>query len=320
MSNPLVSIVIPTHNRREMLTHLLKSLLTSTYKNIEIIVIDDASNDGTSEHIKSVFRNNKQIKLFRNRLNLFAAGSKNVGQKKAKGELVAFIDDDNVVDKKMVEELVEVLSENDDIGEVGPVNYNYNKKNLTLFTKSTRNMWTTKTFHLRTLEPFKSEKYWETDDIPNAFMVKADILKKNGIEFRPKFGIMYEESDFAYRIKKAGYKIAIVKNARIYHDIEDLLSEKKSRDFLYHFMADKRRPFVFARNRIVFHSFYSTKLQNLFIFSFWVWFFVAYYVFKFIFYNGYGNFSFNDRIVAAFSYLKGTVDGIRLVMLNLNEF
>lgn len=303
-----------------MLNRLLKSILANTYKNIEIIIVDDASSDGTFEFISSRFKNNKKIKIIRNRTNLFAAGSKNVGQKRAKGEFIAFIDDDNVLDRKMLEELSKILIDNNEVGEVGPINYNYNNKNLTLFTKATRNMWTTKTFHLRTLVPFKSRKYWETDDIPNAFMIKAGIIKNNKIEFRPKFGIMYEESDYAYRIKKAGYKIFMVKDAKIYHDIEDLLSKNKNMDFLYHFMEDKRRPYVFARNRIIFHALYSTKIQNVFILSFWIWFFTIYYIYKFISYNGYGKFSFKNRMIAALSYLKGTINGIKLIAYNLEGF
>lgn len=318
-NNPLVSVVIPTYNRKKLVERLIKSILKSTYKNIEIIVVDDASQDLTSEYLESNFKKNKKIKILRNKKNLFAAGTKNVGQSKAKGKFIAFIDDDNVVDKKMIEELVEVLVENSEVGEVGPVNYNFNLKSKVIFTRSTRNMWTTKTLHLRTLAPFKSVKKWETDDIPNAFMIKKNVVDDNKIAFNPRFGIMYEESDYAYRIKRAGYKVAMVKNAKIYHDIEDLLSKKTSKDYLYHFMNDKRRPFVFARNRIIFHSLYSSRLQILGIFLFWIWFFSAYYSSKLLFYNGYGNFSFQTRVLAGLNYLKGTFNGLR-VIFNPKEY
>jgi len=313
MSLPLVSIIIPTHNRKKMLARLLSSVFASTYKNIEVIVVDDASSDGTIEYINKLFRGNNKLQIIRNKVNLFAAGSKNVGQRKAKGDFLAFIDDDNILDRKMIEVLVTILIKNSQIGEVGPVNYNYNQKNSILFSKATRNMWTTKTHHLRTLAPFKRKQYWETDDIPNAFMIRAAVVKKNNISFKPKFGIMYEESDYAYRIKKAGYEIVVAREAKIYPDIEESSSKNKNRDFLYHFMEDKRRPFVFARNRIVFHLLYSTKIQNLSILCFWIWFFAAYYIYKFVFYQGYGEFSFKDRLAAALGYLAGTIDGLFIV-------
>ncbi len=318
-NSPLVSIVIPTYNRKILVERLIKSILKSTYKNLEIIVIDDASADNTLEYISSKFRKNKNIKIFRNKINQFAAGSKNIGQSKAQGKFIAFIDDDNVVDQQMIEKLVNVLLKNDVVGEVGPINYNFNKKKLVLLTRSTRNMWTTKTNHLRTFKPFGALKEWEADDIPNAFMVRADVVIKNKIKFRPKYGIMYEESDYAYRIRRAGFKVLMVREAKIYHDIEDSNSKENSKDYLYHFMEDKRRPFVFARNRVIFHSLYSTPLQKFVIYLFWIWFFTAYYVYKFLFYNGYGNFKFKNKLSAAISYIKGTFNGFGFALLKTSK-
>ncbi|TXI33639.1 MAG: glycosyltransferase family 2 protein [Niabella sp.] len=318
-NNPLVSVVIPTYNRKLLAERLIKSILKSTYKNIEIVVIDDASPDNTIDYLSSKFRNKKNIRIFRNKKNQFAAGSKNVGQSKARGEFIAFIDDDNVVDSKMIEKLVAVFVKNNNVGEAGPINYNFNKKNLILLTRSTRNMWTTKTYHLRTFKPFRSLKEWEADDIPNAFMVRANIVVKNKIKFRSKYGIMYEESDYAYRIRNAGFKVLMVRDAKIYHDIEDSNSKEKNKDYLYHFMEDKRRPFVFARNRVIFHSLYSTPLQKFVIYLFWIWFFTAYYVYKFLFYNGYGNFNFINKLSAAINYIKGTISGFGFALLKTSK-
>ena len=313
MKTPFISIVIPTYNRKKMTERLITSILKGTYKNIEIIVIDDASTDNTSEYLGSVFKNNKKINLLKNKKNLFAAGSKNEGQKHAKGKYIAFIDDDNVIDSKMIEELVKELEADARVGEVGPINYSYSYKNKVIFSRSTRNMWTTKTQHLRSLALFRSLKSWETDDIPNAFMARASVLNDNKIAFNPKFGIMYEESDFAYRIREAGYKIIMVKKANIYHDIEDKETKK---NYLYHFLEDSRRPFVFARNRIIFHYKYSTILQKIGILILWCWIFAFYYSYKFIYYKGPGGFDMSQRVKAATSYLKGNLNGIYLVIVN----
>lgn len=310
---PLVSVITPTYNRKKLAERLIKSVLNSSYKNIEHIIVDDASPDNTSEYLKSKFKNNKKIKIFKNKKNLFAAGTKNEGQKKAKGDFILFADDDNVLDSKMIENLVRVLLENPKIGEVGPINYNFNKKNVVLMSRSTRNMFTTKTLHLRSLTLFKGKKFWPTDDVPNSFMVRADIVRKNKIKFKPEYGIMYEESDYAYKIRKAGYEIVIVRDAKVYHDIEDPRAKTK-KDYLYHFMSDKRRPFVFARNRILFHSIYSNIFQKIGIYIFWVWFFSFYYIYKFMSYDGYGKFSFLDRINISFAYFKGTLNGLYLVI------
>lgn len=303
----LVSIVIPTHNRRLMAERLILSLLNGSYKNIEIIVVDDCSSDATSDFLRKRIRN-KKLRLYRNKKNIFTAGSRNVGQEKSRGRYILFIDDDNLTDKDMIREMVKVIESDPKIGEVGPVNYDFNKKSSIFWAGSNRSMWTTKTHHTKTLY---NKEFWETDDVPNAFMVKSQIVKTNKIKFKKSLGIMYEESDYAYRIKRHGYKIMVARRARIYHDIEENVKKNKKKDYMYHFMTDNRRPFVFARNRIVFHTLYSQKIQLFGILFFWVWFFVAYYIYKILFYSGYGNFDINKRIELALEYLKGTAEGLK---------
>ncbi|HVT00654.1 MAG TPA: glycosyltransferase family 2 protein [Patescibacteria group bacterium] len=305
-STPLVSIIVPTYNRKKMAANLIRSILQSSYKKIELIIIDDASNDGTKDYLENKFKKNKIIKIYRNKKNLFAAGSKNVGEEKAKGKYIAFIDDDNIVDKYMIENLVKVMEEHDELGEVGPINYVLGRKNKVLLSKSSRNMWTTKTYHKRDLRNLKGP-YWETDDIPNAFLVRADVLRKYKIRFRKFFGIMYEESDLAYRIKRVGLKIAFVRNAKIYHSVEE-----EDKDFINHYMTDSRRSFVFARNRIVFHEIYSTNIQNIFIKFFWAWFFMFIYVYKFIAYRGKDKFALSSRVSAAIDFIRGTINGLTI--------
>lgn len=310
MNEPLVSIIIPTYNRKKSAERLINSLIKSKYKNYEIIVIDDASADNTSTYLSSKFKNNR-IRIYRNKKNLYAAGAKNEGQKRATGKYYLFIDDDNVVDKNMISELVKFLEENQEVGQVAPINYNFNKKDALLLTRSTRNMWTTKTLHLRTLEPFKGKMAWEGDDAPNVFMVRGEVIKKNKISFNQKYGIMYEESDYAYKIKKLGYKMFMVRAAKTYHDIEDGKKGEKKKDYLYHFMLDPRRSFTFARNRIIFHKLYSTKAQQIGIFTFWIWFFTSYYLYKFLFYSGFGEFNLRSRLFVASNYLKGNFEGYK---------
>lgn len=314
MKSPLVSIVIPTHNRQEMVSALLESILNSTYKNIEIIVVDDASNDNTNSYLHEKFKRYKKIQIIRNKKNLYTAGSRNVGFRHAKGDFIFFIDDDNILDKNAISELIGVFLEDAALGELGPVNYSCLNKKKILWARTRRDMNTTRTYQARSLKEFGSAKTWETDDVLNAFMVRASVVRPNSILFREKFGIMYEESDYAYRIRKLGYNIKVVRSAKIYHAAESITPEGKIKDYMFHFMNDKRRPFVFARNRIIFHSMYSSKFQMIGIIAFWIWFFTLYYLYKILFYSGVGNFSVVKRITLAFQYLKGDFVGISFIL------
>ena len=75
-------------------------------------------------------------------------------------------------------------------------------------------------------------------------------------------------------------------------------------------------PYVFARNRIIFHSMYSTKLQLISICMIWIWVFMIFYWYKALGYYGRGNFSISQKIQWMFEYLKGNVAGLSFVIRN----
>ena len=120
----LVSIVIPTFNRCEiLLERALKSVLSQTYKNFEIIIVDDGSSDNTYETIKNL--NNPKIKLFRNSRKKYRYPNKslyhwfvggvsaiNLGLKECSGQYVARIDDDDVWTEDHLEKLIYFLEKN----------------------------------------------------------------------------------------------------------------------------------------------------------------------------------------------------------------
>jgi GT2 family glycosyltransferase len=312
MTEPFVSIVIPTHNRKFMVVRLLKSIYASTYTHIEIIVVDDASTDGTMECIKRTFPNKPKLYTIHNASNVYTAGARNIGIHHARGKYIFFIDDDNVVEKEAIAALVSVFEKNERAGVLGLVNYSFSDKNKILWVCTKRNMYTSKTDQPRSLDEFSGLDIWDTADVPNAFMVRLSIIADNSIHFRQIFEIMYEESDFAYRIRNAGYGVQVVRSAHIYHDIESQHGEVKI-DYMYHVMENSRRPYVFARNRVLFHSLYSTKIQFIDIISIWIWVFALYYSYKIIWYSGVGNFPLSRRIQLVCQYMKGTFDGLCLV-------
>lgn len=92
---PLISVIIPTHNRASLLPRAIKSVLNQTYRNFEIIVVDDGSTDGTIDKLKMQFPGNPHIKLFQVNPNKGAQHARNLGIKKASGEWITFLDSDD---------------------------------------------------------------------------------------------------------------------------------------------------------------------------------------------------------------------------------
>lgn len=92
----LVSVIIPTYNRIDTLERAIESVKNQTYKNIEILVIDDnANNKEIREKIKNLVSKFNDVQLILNKENLGGALTRNEGIKNAKGKYIAFLDDDD---------------------------------------------------------------------------------------------------------------------------------------------------------------------------------------------------------------------------------
>jgi len=106
---PLVSVIIPVYNRKEWLKDAINSVLNQTYKNIEIIVVDD----GSTEDIHNMeIMKNENIKYYRNE-NHGVGYSRNFGIKKANGKYIAFLDSDDFWAKEKIKTQVKEMILND---------------------------------------------------------------------------------------------------------------------------------------------------------------------------------------------------------------
>ena len=107
----LVSVVVPVYNVDRYLKNCLDSIIEQTYKNIEIIIIDDGSTDNSNEICQHYALNDKRIMLIRQE-NRGLGPSRNLGIEYARGEYIAFIDSDDWWEKSTVEKLVNAATIN----------------------------------------------------------------------------------------------------------------------------------------------------------------------------------------------------------------
>ena len=103
----LVSVVIPTYNCGKYICDAVKSVLSQTYKNIEIIIVDDGSTDNTKEALRS-YVYNKQIRYIYQK-NKGPAASRNLGVEKAEGDFIAFLDADDLWNEKKLKKAKSVF-------------------------------------------------------------------------------------------------------------------------------------------------------------------------------------------------------------------
>ena len=95
MSKPIVSIITPTFNSEDYIEKTLVSIINQTYKNWELLIIDDCSVDNTADVIKEFFNEDERIKLFQLEKNSGAGVARNIGIENAKGRFIAFCDSDD---------------------------------------------------------------------------------------------------------------------------------------------------------------------------------------------------------------------------------
>ncbi len=94
-SLPLVSVVIPTYNRADKVERSIYSVLNQTYRNVEIIIVDDGSTDSTEKVISNLICNNSNIYYYKMEVNGGPASARNYGVARTHGDYIAFHDDDD---------------------------------------------------------------------------------------------------------------------------------------------------------------------------------------------------------------------------------
>ena len=108
--NETVSIIITEYNSEKYIEKCLNSVLKQTYKNIEIIVINDGSMDNSLKIIEKFKNNNSNIKLF-NQENKGPAVAKNIGLRYSTGNYIMFLDSDDWIEEDFVEKLMDIIEE-----------------------------------------------------------------------------------------------------------------------------------------------------------------------------------------------------------------
>lgn len=111
LEKPFFSLIIPTYNREKLVVNAINSGLAQTYKNIEIIVVDNDSADNTKEVVESI--PDERVSFYR-KVNKERGASRNYGVMQAKGQYVTFLDSDDIIYPNHFEEALKLIEKNPD--------------------------------------------------------------------------------------------------------------------------------------------------------------------------------------------------------------
>lgn len=214
--NPLVSVNILSFNRKDELRNTLQKVYEQDYKNIEVIVVDNASNDGSADMIKLEFPDVQLIQLEK---NIGIAGW-NEGFKVAKGEYVLVLDDDAYPDKSALGISVELLKSNSSFGAIAFNIYNVDK----LRKKSIR-------FGEGWLPKENIDQEWPLI-VGCTFLMRRKLFIQD--MFSKEYFICFHELPIINIIMNNGYTIFYSQSSKSTHNFKIQKDYNAIRDF-YHF-------------------------------------------------------------------------------------
>ncbi|MBL8025067.1 MAG: glycosyltransferase, partial [Fibrobacteres bacterium] len=212
-----VSIVILTFNQREYTEKCLESIRANTPQgSYEIIIVDNASKDGTAEWLKSEKAAGKIHQLILNSDNRGVSGGWNQGMRVATGDYVLIFNNDTIVPVNWLNNMLRCAESRPDIGMVGPM------------SNSISGLQCEKVCGYTSMHEFRefSEKYmaeqsgnwWELFRIVGfCMLIKRKVVAEVG-EFDERFGKgNFEDDDYCIRVRRAGYKIMVAGDSFIHH-------------------------------------------------------------------------------------------------------
>ncbi len=190
-TSPLISVVIPTYNHAEFLKVAIKSVLEQTYQNLEIVIVDNHSNDHTIEVVYSF--NDDRIHLHKMNNYGIIAASRNVGVDHAKGEWIAYLDSDDYWYPTRLQCLVDSMHSDLKYDVISTDEY----KNNNITGKKTKLIY----------GPLKGQKYrslllYGNRLSPSASLVRKEFLLKNEVRFNESSNFVTVE-DYDYWLQLA---------------------------------------------------------------------------------------------------------------------
>lgn len=288
----LVSVIIPTRNRNDKLTRCLESVYASDHRDLEVIVVDDASTEPVEPALSARF---PSARFIRNERRMLLSCSRNIGAAASKGSYLFFLDDDNVVAPDAIRLLVETLGNSTRTAVAAPMIY-YLARPSTVWTSTISRGRLPGFYTLHTDVPSAEAR---TFSFHNSFVVKREVFEQlHGFDCA-NLPIRFSEVDFAHKLSNAGYVAMVNPSAKDWHDLGWSLVH-----------IDSTRAYYTERNRIIVLKRYYKK-RDLAFYSFCILPFISAY------YLVHHPLSTTDgRTKTAASFLKGTIDGLRFRLDN----
>lgn len=243
----MISIIIVNWNNLDNLTECLASLRNISFKDVEIVIVDNGSTDGSVDYVKKQKSFFKKLVLVENSQNLGFAEGNNIGYQHTTGDMILFLNNDTTVEKNFLEPLVQKIVNDPMVGGVQPKILNFFQKEI-IDSVGSYLLPTGFLYHFGHNKADQKKYNLESEifSIKGACMLfTRNVLEKTDL-FDKDYFAYFEETDLCQRIWLAGYKIVYVPESKIYHKGGE--TAKKLDSSFTQFHSFKNRIFTFLKN------------------------------------------------------------------------
>ena len=231
---PLVSALILNWNGKDIIGPCVDSVLDNSYANVEAIVVDNISTDGSIELLNERFGNDKRVRIIVSETNLAPAAAMDIGIKNSLGEYILILNNDNRVDKDCIRNLISAM--------VGDINLCSPKIMLPSgkmdFSGCLMDRWGYG-YGRGYLEENRQQYNDQDFFYAGFFMFKKSLVEKTGF-FDKDICFGWEDVDFSWRVRLSGNKIVLVPTAIVYHLGSHTLKRLRTKYFCHYNMRKNR--------------------------------------------------------------------------------
>jgi GT2 family glycosyltransferase len=248
----LLNIIIVNHNNWRYLAGCLASIFQNTISKTEyeIIVVDNASTDISLKLLEYLHEQGEPVKIIKNTENLNYVLGNNIGLKNTNSKYILFLNNDTILDKNCLKEMLNVFTLEPKAGMVGAIQYSPSGTlacpPLGKFNRNPED-WSSVGFDPCDNPEKLPKPFVEVDNTNTACaMISKEVLNKIGYmdeEFCP---CMYEAEDYIMRIKVAGFKILVCTTAKLVHYVAATtnITQDTQRYYTYVVLPKNRKVFI----------------------------------------------------------------------------
>jgi len=243
--NPRVVIIVLNWNRAQETIECITSLNRLNYHGFEILVVDNASQDGSVTTLKRTF---PELAVIENARNLGYAEGNNVGIRHALNrgaDYILVLNNDTVVEKDALSRLVDASQADEKVGVAGPKIYDFKEPNKIWFAGANIDWSIGESHHIGLGETDcgQFDGIVEVDRLTGcAMLIKREVFTTVGL-FDPDYFLYFEDVDFCVRAHKAGYKNICVQTAKVWHKESSSTGANRGSDL---------HTYYHTRNRLLF--------------------------------------------------------------------